>query len=156
MPDTWLESAGHHTSAEMSGRRSSLSGGHAVWRQKEHADKFGISAVFVRGQGQSPSDSKCWAQGLTAQENLGFAMDASWGQGVAGEVHDCTTGAEKERVVTRGGQGSGVPKRLKRRALSCSVAGKKGHRRLYPDRHPALEIDSHIAEKRKKHTSYSF
>lgn len=77
VPDAWLESTGHHKSAEMSGRQSSLSGGHAVWMQINLGSVLSLSGR----QGQSQG----WAQGLTAQENLGFAIVAPWGQRASGQ-----------------------------------------------------------------------
>lgn len=136
VPDTWLESAGHHKSAKMSGRQSSLSGGHVVWRQINLGSVLSLSGGQVLGPRVDCSGES------------GLCHGCSWGQGRAGKAHGSTTGTlEKERVVTRGGQGSGAPKRTK--PLAALLLEKKGHRRLYPDRRPALEIKSHIAEKRK-------
>lgn len=139
VPDAWLESAGHHKSAEMSGRQSSLSGGHARWRQINLGSVLSLSGGQVLGPRVDCSGES------------GLCHGCSWGQGWAGKAHGSFETLEKERVVTRGGQGSGAPKRTKRRAFSCSAAGKKGHRRLYPDRRPALEIEVTSRKKEKAH-----
>lgn len=67
-----------------------------------------------------------------------------------GKAQDSTTGTlEKEREANRGGRGWERQRGQKGEPLAALLLEKKGHRRLYPDRCPTLEIESHIAEKRK-------
>lgn len=75
VPDAWLESAGHHKSAEMSGRQSSLSGGHAVWRQINLG-----SVLFLSGARAKPFKFQV----------LGPRVDCS---GESGLCHHCLLGA---------------------------------------------------------------
>lgn len=67
-----------------------------------------------------------------------------------GKAHDSTAGTlEKERETKRGGRGRERQRGQKGEPSAALLLEKKGHRRLYPDRRPTLEIESHIEEKRK-------